>query len=137
MNEESDSLHAIDSPLASVSPTPKCFLPKGVRASRFRCTSEQNLAISGSLLPHGYCCFHEGWRGGFFRYFFRSLIYFCARLTRCPAPQRLNGRTRFPWHLDGLVEGFQPTLSFPLNSDFGLSRPSNSFDLHLLNACVF
>ena len=36
----------------------------------------------------------------------------------------------FSWHLDGLVEGFRPTLRFSQNSYFGLSRPSGSFDLH-------
>ena len=83
------------------------------------------------------CCFHEGWRGGFFHDFFRSLLYFCARLTRHPAPQRLDGRARFLWHLDGLVGGFRPTLSFSRKSYFGLPRPSGLFDLHPLNVRFF
>ena len=69
-------------------------------------------------------------------FFFRSLIYFCSRPTRCPAPQRPNGRIRFPWHLGDFVKGPQPKLSFSRNSDFGPPRPSNSFDPHLPNACV-
>ena len=90
-----------------------------------------------SRIEISYCCFHEGWRGGFFHYFFRSLLYFCAHLTRHPAPQRLNGRARILWHLDGLVGGFRPTLSFSRKSYFGLPRPSGLFDLHPLDARFF
>ena len=40
------------------------------------------------------------WRGGFFHYFPRSLLYFCARLARRPAPQKLNELVWSLWHCD-------------------------------------
>ena len=94
---------------------PPSIFPKSRAHFQVEC-ARGPLRVSAQVValtcPSNYCCFHEGWRGGFFHYFFRSLLYFCARLTRHPAPQRLNGRARFLQHLDGLDEGFRPTLSF-------------------------
>ena len=54
--------------------------------------------------------------------------------------QRLENSTNplgFYGVVMGLLSASYQQLSFSRNSDFEFSRPSSSFGLHLLDACVF
>ena len=98
---------------------------------------DSSSAVSEIVTPLPYCGFQISWRGGFFYYFFRSLLYFCARLVRHSAPQALDRFTQFLRRRNDVVECFPTTLSFFRNSKLGFSRSSDSVGLHLFNICVF
>ena len=95
----------------------------GIVAGTHRGLGEKN----SHVIHTGYCekasttllqFEHESWRGGFFRYFFRSLLYFCTRLAQHRTPQHLNGPHRFLRRCAGVGPYFPTTLSFSRNSNF-------------------
>jgi hypothetical protein len=73
---------------------------------------KENKDVSTRSLSADYCCLHGGWRGGFFRYFFRSLFSFPPQLARRSATQGPDGCGQFPHQCVRLTPYCAITLSF-------------------------